>query len=75
MKVIIKGKLYDTDKSELIYTDKLRMRRYYMTEHRNFFVVYANGKAATKTEDDIKIILGEHDVEKYLELFPAPEEA
>jgi hypothetical protein len=75
MKVIIKGKMYDTDKSELIYTDKFRMRRYYMTPHRNFFVVYGNGKAATKTEDDIKLLLGEHDVEKYLELFPAPEEA
>lgn len=75
MKVIIKGKMYDTDKSELIYTDKFRMRRYYMTQHRNFFVVYGNGKAAPKTEDDIKLLLGANDVEKYLELFEAPEEA
>lgn len=75
MKVIIEGKLYDTEKSELIYTDKFRMRRYYMTPHRNFFVVYGNGKAASKTEDDIKLLLGENDVNKYLELFEAPEEA
>ena len=67
--------MYDTDKSELIYTNKFMMRRYYMTQHRNFFVVYANGKADTKTEDDIKLLLGENDVEKYLELFEAPEEA
>lgn len=75
MKVIIKGKLYDTAKSELIYTDRFMMRRYYMTENRNFFVVYANGKVSPKTEEDIKILLGEKDIEKYLELFEAPEEA
>lgn len=75
MKVIIEDKLYDTEKSELIYTNKFSKRRYYMTPHRNFFVVYGNGKAASKTEDDIKLLLGENDVNKYLELFEAPEEA
>ena len=66
---IVDGKLYDTEKSELIYMDDLNDRQYFMTKKRNFFVVYATGDIFPKTEVEIKALLGKRDAKKYLELF------
>ncbi len=67
--------LYDTDKAEIIYVEPNKRRTYYMTDHRRFFVVYKTGELVPKTEEDIRKLLGEYDVDKYLEIFGDIEEA
>ena len=75
MKKVIDGLLYDTDISTLIYLDENSRRRYFMTPHRRFFVVYITGEMATKTEADMRKLLGMYDYDKYVEIFGEPEEA
>ena len=75
MKKVINGLLYDTDKSELIYTDLDKRRQYYMTKGRRFFVVYKTGEMATKTEEQMRILLGTYDYDAYVRVFGEPEEA
>ncbi len=75
MKAIIKGLLYDTDNSELVFNDKNHNRLYYKTKNGRYFCKYRTGAIAEKSEDSIKELLGMYDYEKYLELFDAPEEA
>lgn len=72
---IINDLMYDTDDSELIYEDRFNKRLYYRTFKGNFFVVYNNGELLPTSEDTIKKILGQNDVEKYIELFGEPQEA
>lgn len=69
--------LFDTDTSELIYTDNEQRRQYYMTKSRRFFVVYRTGEMWVKTEDEMKQILGatEEGVEVYIRIFLSPKEA
>lgn len=75
MKKIINGLLYDTDKSELIYTDLDTKRRLFRTENNRFFIAYLNGEIVPKTEEQAKDYLGEHDIDKYIEIFGEPQEA
>jgi hypothetical protein len=75
MKKIIHGYLYDTDTATIIYEDKPKRRTYYMTENRHYFVVYRTKEFGVKTEEDIKELLGNNDVDKYIELFGDVEEA
>ena len=79
MKAIIDGKLYDTDKAELIYTevvDRRTKRYYYMTAKRAFFCYYSKTKEIkVKTEAEIRELLGKHDVDKYIEIFGEPDNA
>lgn len=75
MQRIIDGKLYDTDKAEIIFQDRINNRRWYKTANGNYFVFYGTGEIAVKTEESVKEYLGANDVEKYVELFGEPEEA
>jgi len=77
MKKIINGLLYDTDKAELLWTERLfrKVRNYYRTEKKNYFCVYANKEIYPMTEDEFKEYLGEKDPDRYIELFGSPEEA
>ncbi len=77
MKKIIDDLLYDTETAKLIYEDSKgrHMRLFYMTENKHYFCVYANGHFEPMTEQAVKGLLGEVDVDKYLELFPSPKKA
>lgn len=75
MKKIVNGKLYDTSTSEEIYVDEWSNRHIFKTQKGNYFLLYGNGEIVPKTEDEIKEYLGEHDVEKYIELFGEVEDA
>lgn len=75
MKKIIKGLLYDTEDSELIYIDEDKRRMLYMTKNKHFFTLYNNGEIVPKSVEDTKEYLGSVDVEKYIEIFGEPEEA
>lgn len=75
MKKVINGKVYDTEKSEVIYIDSNKRRTYYITKKRAFFVLYKTGEIAVKTEDEIRELLGTYDYDKYVEIFGEPEEA
>lgn len=75
MKRVINGKVYDTEKSEIIYIDPNKRRTYYMTKNHAFFVVYKTGELAVKTEEEIRELLGMYDYDKYVEIFGEPEEA
>ena len=79
MRVIINGKLYDTETAELIYREIVTWRYsrwYYMTAKRAFFCYYDKTKEIkVKTEEEIRELLGEHDVDKYIELFGEPDNA
>jgi hypothetical protein len=69
MKRIINGLLYDTEVSELIYTDETTSRKLYKTSNGNFFTFYPTGEIRAKTEEATKDYLGRYDVEKYIEIF------
>jgi hypothetical protein len=75
MKRVINGKVYDTEKSDIIYIDPNKRRTYYMTKNGAFFVVYKTGELAVKTEEEIRELLGMYDYDKYVEIFGEPEEA
>ncbi len=75
MKKIVDGLVYDTDKSELIYTDLIKNRELYKTKKGRYFMLYATGEIAPKTEESVMEYLAEHDVDKYIELFGEVEEA
>lgn len=72
MKAIINGYVYDTETAELIYVDTANNRRYYVTPNRRFFFVCFNGIIQCISEESVKKILGEHDYDKYVELFGEP---
>lgn len=72
MQKIIDGKLYDTEKAELICRIKnIRyVRDYYRTNKGTFFCHYVTvGKMELINENVIKDILAEVDVNKYIDLF------
>ena len=75
MKRIIEGLLYDTDDSLLIYEDIDKRRKYYKTANGRFFILYKTGEILTATEEHVKAVLGERDIDKYIEIFGQPEEA
>lgn len=75
MKRVIDNLLYDTDVSELIYTEEGTNRKLYKTPNGNFFTLYPTGEIQPKSLDATKDYLGRYDVEKYIELFGQPEEA
>lgn len=75
MKKIVKGLMYDTDKSELVHIDKARKRQLYNTQNGNYFMFYVSGDILPVTEDFVKDYLGENDIEKYIELFGEVEDA
>lgn len=75
MKKVIGGKLYDTEKSTLLYTDKATQRRYYATENSNYFTFYKNGVIVPKAKEDMMDLLGDLDYEAYVKAFGEPEEA
>ena len=74
MQRVIKGVLYDTDNSVLIYFDENKGRRYYMTPRSHFFVMFATGEIQVVSIDAMKDILGTYDIEKYIEIFGEPTE-
>lgn len=77
MRQIIKGKIYDTDKSELIYRDNdiWQPRIYYRTQKGTFFCHYKRvGRLDVISDEVMMEILAEKDPDKYIELFGAVEE-
>lgn len=76
MQKIINGLLYDTDTAELIHISENK-RRLYRTAKGNFFIVYPNGTIEPKSEENVKILLGQSglkkDIETYIELFNEPD--
>lgn len=74
MRRIIGNVLYDTEQSTLIYTDEDNRRRWYMTNNGRFFIAYLTGEISVTSEDTVKLLLGEKDIDKYIELFGLPEE-
>lgn len=75
MKRVIGNLLYDTDVSELIFSDNKKNRKIYKTPNGNFFTLYATGEIQPKSIEATKNYLGRYDVEKYIELFGEPQEA
>lgn len=75
MRKVINGKLYDTDKSEVIYIDQMTKRAVCRTEKGSYFILYSNNQIVPKTEDEIKEYIGLHDADLYIELFGMIEEA
>lgn len=75
MQKIVNGLLYDTEVSEVIYFDEARTRRWYLTPNGNYFILYGTGEIHPTTEENVKAVLGEHDIAKYIELFGEPQEA
>lgn len=70
MKVIVRGKIYDTEKATELWKDKRFNRTYYMTAKGNFFVVYFNAELEPMTEAEMKEVLAKNCPTKYLELWP-----
>lgn len=75
MKKIINGKLYDTEKSELIYTELEGKRWLYRTNKRAFYKVYSTGDIVPMSDEQAMEYFGENDPDKYIEIFGNPEEA
>lgn len=75
MKKIIDGLLYDTETSEIIYTDEFKERTWYMTKNKNYFIFYRYGSIVPKSEIEVKEFLGIYDVDKYIELFGEVQDA
>lgn len=77
MKKIVDGLLYDVDKATLIYKDDKhrQTRSYYKTNNGNYFCVYGDDKINPMTEDEIKELLGEDNIDVYLKFFDEPPEA
>lgn len=75
MKKIVKGKLYDTDTSTMIYMDEMTKRSIWKTEKGAYFQLYINNEIIPRTEEEVKEYIGLHDAELYIELFGSPEEA
>lgn len=79
MKKIIDGKLYNTDTATFIITlysgARNSQRDYYKTPKGAFFVHYVRTNTLDLiSENTMKALLAEHDVDKYLELFGDEEE-
>lgn len=72
MKKIVKGKLYDTDNSDLVYSDNSSVRKLYRTQDGFFFMMFRDGSIVPKTEDSAKAYLGEKDPDKYIEIWGNP---
>lgn len=75
MKQIINNLLYDTDTSDLIYTDSVRKRKLYRTKNGNFFTFFNNGEIVPKSEQAAKEYLGKFDIDAYIKVFGKPDEA
>ena len=77
MKKIIDDKLYDTEKATLIFTDTLnrKQRDYYVTNKGTYFCHYVSvGNIEIVAEREVKELLAERDIEKFLKLYPDVEE-
>lgn len=75
MKQIIDGKLYDTDKSDRIYTDNNKNRVWYRTQNGSYFIRLGNGELTPVSEEHVKEYLGRYGVEEYIKIFGSVEEA
>lgn len=82
MKQIINNVLYDTDNSEFVtyYYSSNCKRELYKTKTGKFFVVMSDfwdtkTSIEIKEESFVKDVLGKLNIDKYIELFGAPEQA
>lgn len=75
MQRIIDGLLYDTKTATLLFKEEDTKRQLFITPNNNYFMLYGTGEIVVKTENNVKDYLGTHSVEKYIELFGAPQEA
>lgn len=75
MKKIVKGVLYDTETSELIYKDKDNRRTLYKSKKGSYWMLYKTGEIVPKTVEAVMDYLGEVDAEAYIREFGLPEEA
>lgn len=69
--------MYDTEQATLLFVDEMsrRKRMYYQTNKGNYFCLYTNGVITPLEEEDVKTILGQLDVDRYIELFDEPDYA
>ena len=74
MQRIIDNILYDTEVSDLLYTDVYARSRYYKTVNGRYFIVHINGEFEVTNEDAVKEILGKYDIQMYIQVFGEPEE-
>ena len=75
MKKVIKGLLYDTEKSILVYQDTATRRQLWKTVNKTFFFTFQNGSIEPVTTEGAKEYLGLVDVEAYIKVFGDPKEA
>ena len=75
MKRVVNDLLYDTETSELLYTEVDTQRKLYRTQNNHFFTFYKNGEIVPKSEEDTKDYLGRVDVDTYIKVFGQPEKA
>lgn len=75
MKKIVNGKIYDTEKSELVYTEQDTQRKLYRTQKGAWFRCYKNGEVVPIDEETAMEYLGRVDVDKYIEYFGNVDEA
>lgn len=75
MKKVINELLYDTEESELLYTDTATDRKLYRTRKGNYFLAYPVGAITPKTEEETRVYLGSKDADAYIRVFGMPEEA
>ena len=74
MKKILNNLLYDTTESKEVWNDT-KGKVYYKTSKGNYFVVINDKEINPISEETMKEILGNYDVDKYVEFFGKPEEA
>lgn len=75
MRKIVKGVLFDTDTSKLLYTDVEKDRFLYKAKNGTYFMLYSNGEIVVKTKESTMDYLGERDIDAYIAEFGEPQEA
>lgn len=79
MRKIINGKMYDTDKAELIYSgydlSRTKKRDYYRTSKGTFLCHYVSvNRLEIVPDESMMEILAEYAPDKYIEIFGNVEE-
>lgn len=76
MKKIIKGYLYDTDKSTIIHEDKKDGKIWYRTKNNRYFILYSRvGMIEPTSAEAVMAHLGECNIDDYIKEFGEVEEA
>lgn len=74
MQRIIDGVLYDTDNALLLYFDEGNGRKYYQTPNRGYFILFPTGEIMVSNREFMQNLLGQYDIQRYIEIFGTPKE-